>query len=296
MKDYYAKLGVTPQAEDVVIKAAYRALAQRYHPDRFAGSAGDANHKMAEINEAYGVLSDPVKRKAYDAEYQQAGGNEGDFEAGDAAADEGVKQIDRDWETALEYYPDLVTLEAVLAKTSKSLAFTYRLYMISEKAFKNRIAVADALHNAFLTNYFGEQHAILDFAKTLIGIGRKDAAKALNEAVRVLGDDLDPVVVINRIKGRFGLFEQPARAEPKKAEPPPPPPKVRVANDLWLLATRPSATIDDVRRLIESINGQFRIAGGRFQVVWGGSISTLKNRDQVVSWFKESVMPHLEPV
>lgn len=305
MKDYYATLGVTPQAEDIVIKAAYRALAQRYHPDRFAGSANEANRKMAEINEAYGVLSDPVKRKAYDAEYQQAGGNAGDFEAGDAAADEGVKQIDKDWETALEYYPDLVTLEAVLAKTSKSLAFTFRLYMISEKAFKERKRVAEALHNAFLTNYFGEQRAILDFAKTLIAIGRKDAAKALNEAVRVLGDDLDPALVINRIKGRFGLFEQPARAAPKKAEPPPPPPPperprreptIPVANDLWVLATGPSATTDDVRRLIESINGQFRIAGGRFEVVWGGAISSLKNRDEVILWFKDFVMPHLEPV
>lgn len=295
MKDYYATLGVTPQAEDIVIKAAYRALAQRYHPDRFGGSANEANRKMAEINEAYGVLSDPAKRRAYDAEYQQAGGNEGDFEAGDAAADEGVKQIDRDWETALEYYPDLVTLEAVLAKTSKSLAFTFRLYMISEKVFKERKRVADALHNAFLTNYFGEQRAILDFAKTLIAIGRKDAAKALNEAVRVLGDDLDPALVMNRIKGRFGLFEQPTRVEPKRTEPPPPP-KVRVANDLWLLATHPSATVDDVRRLIESISGQFRIAGNRYEIVWGGILGSLKNRDEVLSWFRVNVMPRVEPV
>lgn len=43
MKDYYATLGVTPQAEDVVIKAAYRALAQRYHPDRFASSGRRSN-------------------------------------------------------------------------------------------------------------------------------------------------------------------------------------------------------------------------------------------------------------
>ena len=58
MRDYYAILGVTPQAEDVVIKAAFRALAQRYHPDKFSGSADDAHRKMAEINEAYEVLSD----------------------------------------------------------------------------------------------------------------------------------------------------------------------------------------------------------------------------------------------
>ncbi len=196
MRDYYAILGVTPQAEDVVIKAAFRALAQRYHPDKYSGSADDAQRKMAEINEAYGVLSDPVKRKAYDAEYQSAGMGESDFDAGDAAADEGVQQFSQDWETAVEYYPDLTTLASTLARTSQSLAFTFRLYMITEKAFKNRRQVAEVMHNAFLTRYFGEQKAVLAFAKTLIAIGRKDAAKALNEAVRVPGSPHSNIIMV----------------------------------------------------------------------------------------------------
>ena len=37
MKDYYCILGVIKSAEDIVIKAAYRALAQKYHPDKFEG-------------------------------------------------------------------------------------------------------------------------------------------------------------------------------------------------------------------------------------------------------------------
>ena len=45
-KDYYAILGVMPDAQDIVIKAAYRALAQRYHPDRFGGSR-EAAHSDA---------------------------------------------------------------------------------------------------------------------------------------------------------------------------------------------------------------------------------------------------------
>jgi len=224
MKDYYAILGVTQQAEDVVIKAAYRALAQRYHPDRYAGLANDANRKMAEINEAYAVLSDPERRKAYDAEYQQSGEDQGNFDAGDEAADEGVKQINRDWETALEYYPDLAVLESNLAKTSKSLSFTFRLYMIAEKQFKKRRQIAEAMQTAFLSKYFGEQKPVLDFAKILIEKGNKEAAKALNKAVRVLGDDIDPVLVIAKIKGRFGLsdYYRPSQSQPS---PPPPPPK-----------------------------------------------------------------------
>lgn len=64
--DYYAILGVDPTAEDIVIRAAYKALAQRYHPDRFAGSQDEAHRRMSEITKAYEVLADPMRRKKYD--------------------------------------------------------------------------------------------------------------------------------------------------------------------------------------------------------------------------------------
>lgn len=65
-KDYYSVLGVLPGAEDIVIRAAYKALAQRYHPDRYSESKDEANRIMASINEAYSVLSDPFRRREYD--------------------------------------------------------------------------------------------------------------------------------------------------------------------------------------------------------------------------------------
>jgi DnaJ-class molecular chaperone len=64
--DYYALLGVLASAEDIVIQGAYRALAQRYHPDRYAGCKDDATSRMAELSEAYGILSVPVRRSEYD--------------------------------------------------------------------------------------------------------------------------------------------------------------------------------------------------------------------------------------
>ena len=54
--DYYAVLGVHPSAEDIVIRAAYKALAQRYHPDRFAGSKDEAHRRMSDLAKAYEVL------------------------------------------------------------------------------------------------------------------------------------------------------------------------------------------------------------------------------------------------
>jgi len=66
-KDYYAILGVDRQATEEEIKAAYRKLARKYHPDLHHGEDKKAPaEKFKEINEAHEVLSDPVKRAKYD--------------------------------------------------------------------------------------------------------------------------------------------------------------------------------------------------------------------------------------
>jgi len=65
-KDYYQVLGVGRNASDDEIKKAYRKLAMKYHPDRNHGKEKWANEKFKEINEAYGVLGDPGKRRQYD--------------------------------------------------------------------------------------------------------------------------------------------------------------------------------------------------------------------------------------
>lgn len=64
-KDYYQILGVQRDANAADIKKAYRRLARKYHPDvsKEAGAAA----RMAEVNEANTVLSDPEKRAAYDS-------------------------------------------------------------------------------------------------------------------------------------------------------------------------------------------------------------------------------------
>ncbi|HET7031682.1 MAG TPA: J domain-containing protein, partial [Casimicrobiaceae bacterium] len=64
--DFYAILGVHPHAEDIVIRAAFKALAQRYHPDRFNGSKDEAHRRMADLTNAYETLADPARRRKYD--------------------------------------------------------------------------------------------------------------------------------------------------------------------------------------------------------------------------------------
>ncbi|MCP5468816.1 MAG: molecular chaperone DnaJ [Deltaproteobacteria bacterium] len=61
---YYEVLGIERQADHATIKAAYRRLALKYHPDR--NSEKDAEEKFKEASEAYEVLADAQKRATYD--------------------------------------------------------------------------------------------------------------------------------------------------------------------------------------------------------------------------------------
>ena len=62
--DYYALLGVSPEADTSEIKKAFRAKAYESHPDTRAQEQGD-NEKFVELSTAYRTLSDPVLRKHY---------------------------------------------------------------------------------------------------------------------------------------------------------------------------------------------------------------------------------------
>jgi len=77
MNNYYDVLGVSKDASDDEIKAAYRKMAKKYHPDLNPGDK-DAEAKFKEVNQAFEVLGDKTKRQNYD-NFGTADGSAGGF-------------------------------------------------------------------------------------------------------------------------------------------------------------------------------------------------------------------------
>lgn len=61
-RTHYENLKIARNAPDAVIRAAYKALMQQYHPDKFQGPEQEANRIAKQIKQSYEILMDPVKR------------------------------------------------------------------------------------------------------------------------------------------------------------------------------------------------------------------------------------------
>lgn len=80
LKDYYEILEISPDSTEASVKKAFRNLAMRYHPDKNIGNQYATQH-FREIQQAYEVLSNPVKRSEYDQKRWQSKGSGNRFTA-----------------------------------------------------------------------------------------------------------------------------------------------------------------------------------------------------------------------
>jgi len=203
-KDHYRILGVIQDAEDIIIKAAYRALAQRYHPDKWPGSPAEATRRMSKINGAFVVLSDPKKRKQYDQSRASNEYNELEEDSNNVGTEDDLgNSLNENWSEAVKYFTDLEDIINDLSRISKPLAQTYKVYLLENRDFTKRKIIADQLERKFLEKYFGTNEEIIRFSRFLIRWKVKSAAKELNRAINLLGNNIHPQLIINRILDNY---------------------------------------------------------------------------------------------
>lgn len=135
-KNYYSILGLDNNATENDIKKAYRKMAAKYHPDKFATKSEsekkEAEEKFKEINEAHSVLSDPEKKRSYDqfgdpnAEFSgfDPFGGMDPFGMGGFGFMGNKQRVDKgeDIQVVVE-----VTLEEVLTGVSKTISYKQKI-------------------------------------------------------------------------------------------------------------------------------------------------------------------------
>jgi curved DNA-binding protein CbpA len=210
-KDYYRILGVIDSAETAVIKAAYKALMQIYHPDKYQGAKKEALQRSKEINEAYTVLIDLDKRIIYDAE-RSARKNQYEAEPDLDQKEKDFTSAKNDtseieWNIALEHVKGLNDLYQGLYSLSHDLAFTFKLDLLETKRFKSAITIARQFELEFLEKFFGKNIHIQEFSHWLLTHGKRDVAKEVNKIVIVLGNDIIPNDVIDSLVKKHKLID-----------------------------------------------------------------------------------------
>lgn len=194
--DYYVALGVATNAEDVVIRAAHKALAQHYDLDNWKGDKLEANRKLFELNEALVVLTDPARRKQYDDSLRN---KPSPTESTPVKAELSIDQIDKDWQVACQFNPELTEISNELNSLSIELAHVFKIALLESRRFDECYQVAKKIEQEYLQKLFGANQDIQIFGHELIKEGQRDAAIELNDIVRVMGESIDTPAVIDAI-------------------------------------------------------------------------------------------------
>ena len=214
MKDYYRILGVLDDAEDIIIKAAYRALAQRYHPDKWGGNQNDATKRMAEINEAYSELSDTARRKKYDKEFFKFKSRNQESEEATATFDEEeLNEIDEAWVLATEFYPSIKRDFEELRKINSVLANTFKVRLVETKNFNQSSEIKKQYEQEYSKRYYGENEYVRNFAKFLLTNNQKKAAVRVNTIVRLMGGSATYTQIFDKILNEFPILHDICREQ-----------------------------------------------------------------------------------
>lgn len=128
VKNFYETLGLLQAADDVVIKAAYKALAQKHHPDKHKTNQAFHTQKMAELNEAYAAIGTKAKRKAYD---------------------ESLKRTSAKRDTAKAAETTTSSYDALIQKLLNSAMDEMAVVALFEKVFASKLTINSGWVNSY---------------------------------------------------------------------------------------------------------------------------------------------------
>ncbi|MCC8046805.1 MAG: DnaJ domain-containing protein [Clostridiales bacterium] len=204
MKDYYKTLEITSSASTEVIKAAYKALVKKYHPDNNGDSVDD---KIQEINEAYSVLSDEKKREEYDRALfgnSSEKNDGGDFQEYSAGYQETSRR-----KSPVQSDPKRRSVQGLIYKGHKLYEIAPVCYYLNFKeeleAFRKRLGrKKDSLK--FLPgqdNFDSLSHAYVELLNDLLSIFQRACNNLgfVDEAAALFLEDIDDATINDLLSG-----------------------------------------------------------------------------------------------
>ena len=180
LRTHYDVLGVAADTPDVVIKAAFRALAKECHPDRANAETGDTE-KFIEIQTAYSVLSRQQSRDEYDAELRDKFLVHDAPLAAAAAVPGGPSPVA--WASAPQGTADIERICARLGLYSEALSQSFHEAYLRGECGDEPWRFAEEMEKSFFHEYFGEDPDVQSLAKLLLLGSRAGAALTLNQLV-----------------------------------------------------------------------------------------------------------------
>lgn len=181
-KDYFAVLGVSPHADPDVVKAAYRALVKKYHPDRAPDDAEQAAFRFQQVQEAYELLSDEDRLKYYMLARERAQQHHA-WQTANRHRPAIHLLLDDRWDHLVREYPDIGRHHARFGFMSRKLAEQFKLIVLGSGNPAGFQRVAARMERQFYRRHFS-------YHRDLQALARKLAARRMRHLLRDLAREI----------------------------------------------------------------------------------------------------------
>ena len=208
---YYDILGISPSDDLILVTAAYKRLAKKYHPDTSLLPRSEAEEKFKAISEAYRFVRRAMAKTGQTEAYY------GPSQAHSFTPAPSRSNSDRhgdNWGIICERHPRAKVLYEDLRKISPALSEEFKSIFLQDEYYGGIEEIASILEEEYLTRYFGNNDDIREFAKWLILNGHVSVALELNSEIVAVPVVKDSKGLIEKIIRRhnisdFGLESHP---------------------------------------------------------------------------------------